>query len=419
VPRAPPHYFADGGIFWEHFSPEYYISVDGSEILPSQVDIINTPLYDSQNGNSHWDSTLDETDSAFSDHTLYFQPKITACDSKGPDVAANHVYAAAPNGPVTSAVVISQSQTTTAPTTLVSGAPPVTTSDPNSAPTTNVSGLPPVTSSSEDQLTTAASTETTSSEEASSTVGPPESTSEDVSGTVGPAQSISYSFSSAIGTIPLGSYVPSRTGAPYGNYSASGTATKVYTTSIVWTTSVYTVKSCEPTVTDCPNHIGHITTETIVDFTTVCPITETSTLVKTPAISVETPPPTIVTTEMYCFPCLGFLIIVLIFHRAYTYTTVCPITQTHVTGSSTSFLTTSTTSTITYTSLFTVCTACEHPLTASQYPQVPGETLSITLSTATKPVQSSPPYPETPGPTSPVPVGGFNTTATSAIYSSG
>lgn len=201
MPRAPPHYFADGGIYWDHHSPEYYISVDGSEILPSQVDIINTPLYDSQNGNSHWDSSLDGTDSAVADHTLYFQTQITACVAKGPDVAANHVYAAAPNGPITSAVVVSQSQPTAAPTTLVSIALPITTSDPISEPTTIVSDAPPPTSSPEDQLTTAAPTETTSSEEASSTVGPPESTSEDVSSTVGSAQSISYSFSSAY--VPL------------------------------------------------------------------------------------------------------------------------------------------------------------------------------------------------------------------------
>jgi chitinase len=44
------------------------------------------------------------------------------------------------------------------------------------------------------------------------------------------------------------------------------------TTSIVYTTKVYTVTSCAPTVTNCPAKMGQLTTETIVLATTICPV---------------------------------------------------------------------------------------------------------------------------------------------------
>jgi chitinase len=50
-----------------------------------------------------------------------------------------------------------------------------------------------------------------------------------------------------------------------------------YTTSTVYRTTVYTVTSCAPTVTNCPAKIGQVTTETIIDYTTVCPVTATET----------------------------------------------------------------------------------------------------------------------------------------------
>ncbi|CAD6447793.1 824d4a98-b746-4938-b69c-10f529638d96 [Sclerotinia trifoliorum] len=49
-----------------------------------------------------------------------------------------------------------------------------------------------------------------------------------------------------------------------------------YTTSTAYVTSVYTIKSCAATVTDCPARIGSVTTETIYSYTTICPVTETS-----------------------------------------------------------------------------------------------------------------------------------------------
>lgn len=41
----------------------------------------------------------------------------------------------------------------------------------------------------------------------------------------------------------------------------------------MYTTTVYTVTSCGSTVTNCPAHLGSITTETIALYTTVCPVT--------------------------------------------------------------------------------------------------------------------------------------------------
>ncbi|KAF4458231.1 glycoside hydrolase family 18 [Fusarium albosuccineum] len=48
--------------------------------------------------------------------------------------------------------------------------------------------------------------------------------------------------------------------------------TTKYTTSTVYSTKTYTITQCPPAVTDCP--IGHVTTETVPVYTTVCPVTE-------------------------------------------------------------------------------------------------------------------------------------------------
>jgi chitinase len=42
----------------------------------------------------------------------------------------------------------------------------------------------------------------------------------------------------------------------------------------VYTTSIYTVTSCAPTITNCP--VGHVTTEIISLYTTVCPVAEST-----------------------------------------------------------------------------------------------------------------------------------------------
>jgi len=62
--------------------------------------------------------------------------------------------------------------------------------------------------------------------------------------------------------------------------AASSTSSVAYTTSTVYTTSIYTVTSCAATVTNCPAK-GHVTTEIISLYTTICPVTETETASKT------------------------------------------------------------------------------------------------------------------------------------------
>lgn len=61
--------------------------------------------------------------------------------------------------------------------------------------------------------------------------------------------------------------------------AATGTAPlpTQFTTSTIYTTSIYTVTSCAPTVTNCP--AGSVTTEVIALTTTVCPVTATATSV--------------------------------------------------------------------------------------------------------------------------------------------
>jgi chitinase len=63
---------------------------------------------------------------------------------------------------------------------------------------------------------------------------------------------------------------------PYESSSAAVTTTSApaQTTLTIYTTTVYTVTSCAPTVTNCPAKLGAVTTETIIDYTTVCPISE-------------------------------------------------------------------------------------------------------------------------------------------------
>lgn len=51
--------------------------------------------------------------------------------------------------------------------------------------------------------------------------------------------------------------------------------TTEFTISTVCSTSIYTITSCAPTVTDCPAKIGSVTTEIIPLYTTLCPVTPT------------------------------------------------------------------------------------------------------------------------------------------------
>jgi chitinase len=42
----------------------------------------------------------------------------------------------------------------------------------------------------------------------------------------------------------------------------------------VYTTTIYTITSCAPTVTNCPAKLGQVTTDTISLYVTVCPVSK-------------------------------------------------------------------------------------------------------------------------------------------------
>jgi len=69
--------------------------------------------------------------------------------------------------------------------------------------------------------------------------------------------------------------------------SAHKNETVPWTTSTVYATSVYTITSCAPTVTNCPAKIGQVTTDIISLYTTYCPVSAT----ETSAGASYTPPP--------------------------------------------------------------------------------------------------------------------------------
>jgi chitinase len=119
-----------------------------------------------------------------------------------------------------------------------------------------------------------------------------------------PVSSSSYSQSTTTETITtttvytISSCAPTVTNCPYGKVytdtieitttycpgnpttstaAAAITSPVQYTTSTAYKTTVYTITSCAPTVTNCPAKIGQVTTDTIIDYTTVCPVTATET----------------------------------------------------------------------------------------------------------------------------------------------
>lgn len=67
--------------------------------------------------------------------------------------------------------------------------------------------------------------------------------------------------------------------------ASSATEHEEFTTSTVYTTSVHTVTACPSSIKNCPasKQTTYLTTETIVDYTTICPVTATQTGVATAA----------------------------------------------------------------------------------------------------------------------------------------
>jgi chitinase len=103
---------------------------------------------------------------------------------------------------------------------------------------------------------------------------------------------------------------------------------------------VYTITSCAPTVTNCP--AGHVTTETIVIGTTVCPVVDvTATVVPVttpPASSGEWTTSTVYSTTVYTITSCAASVTNCPAKGSVTteviplYTTVCPVTATEGSG---------------------------------------------------------------------------------------
>jgi hypothetical protein len=111
--------------------------------------------------------------------------------------------------------------------------------------------------------------------------------------------------------------------------SAQGNAT-ASTTSTVYTTSVYTITSCAPEVTNCPAKIGQVTTDIISLYTTVCPVTATESATPVAPTSTEAPwvTSTIYSTVEYtitsCAPTVTNCPVGSKTTKVITSTTVCP-----------------------------------------------------------------------------------------------
>lgn len=210
--------------------------------------------------------------------------------------------------------------------------------------------------------TTSTSTSTTSQSTVSTT-----STTSSVSST---STSSSTSSTSSTGTItsPSTSSTASPTGSgdddddscsdDNGATTASGYVTNSYnssstyhaptttkgqemTTSTIYETSVRTITSCAPTVTNCPNKGGsYVTTEIISVGITVCPVTKTSPPA-TPTPTAETPKgytvSTVSVTKTYtitsCAPTVTNCPVGSVTSEVVVTTTICPITEASPTSS--------------------------------------------------------------------------------------
>ncbi|KAK2608427.1 Chitinase 2 [Conoideocrella luteorostrata] len=197
--------------------------------------------------------------------------------------------------------------------------------------TTSTSSKPTVTTTKE-VVTTTTSTEKhdTTTKSASTSVPAISSTSLWSNSTTTTAKHVSQTTSNVQVTNSASTSKPVVISST-AHWSNSTTTTKPvsYTTSTVCTTKTYTITSCAPTVTNCPK--GHVTTETIPLYTTVCPVTESTkpTTTKAPVMTTSTVYATKTYTITSCPPyvadCPKGKITTSVVP---VYTTVCPVKET-------------------------------------------------------------------------------------------
>ncbi len=97
---------------------------------------------------------------------------------------------------------------------------------------------------------------------------------------------ITYSHSTTSSKAPVSSTKSTTTPA-----SSSASSAAPLTTSTIYTTKIYTVTSCAPTVTNCPGK-PYVTTEIVALYTTVCPVSTLKSTTTPPPPPKTTPAPT-------------------------------------------------------------------------------------------------------------------------------
>jgi hypothetical protein len=138
------------------------------------------------------------------------------------------------------------------------------------------------------------------------------------------------SLSQRYSIVPVSTSIMSGVAIASGGSMLGSSSAPQYTVSTVYTTVEYTITSCHSTITNCP--IGHVTTDTISLYTTICPATPNPIAASTTELSPESVS-TIFTTVVYtitsCHPTVtncpvGHLTT----DTIPVYTTVCPAKST-------------------------------------------------------------------------------------------
>jgi hypothetical protein len=104
-----------------------------------------------------------------------------------------------------------------------------------------------------------------------------------------PTSSPTSSSSSSSTSTPA---LPTSSGIKYSNSSSTPTGPSS-TLSTVYATTTYTISSCAPTITNCP--YGQVTTDTVILYTTYCPVAGESPATGTPAATPATVTPVVAT----------------------------------------------------------------------------------------------------------------------------
>ncbi|CAM1510670.1 Fc.00g010050.m01.CDS01 [Cosmosporella sp. VM-42] len=168
---------------------------------------------------------------------------------------------AGPTSTETTAVSSTETEATTTEATTEASSTEVSTTEATSTEASTTEG----------ETTTA---ETTTAETTAETTATEASTTEGESTTAEPTETETQA--STFSTLSSSHYWNTTSAATTttGGQGGSTTAPPTLTSTII-TTSVHTITSCPPTVTNCP--IGHVTTEVITSYTTYCPGNEVTT----------------------------------------------------------------------------------------------------------------------------------------------